>query len=146
MFCGNIPRCCFRNRDSSACGPTPENQPPWFQGPTHQVVILTRLRRFTRGENAPWPGKVLLIEPSPDVEVGHLGGANDSLHRLLLPEIVIVRMGDEIVPGGPLAVEITRIGLTQWAQLQIPIVSIVLLELECLVGLSVSIMAAYSKP
>src|ERR1039457_2334368 len=84
-------------------------------GTNREIVILTRLRRFTRGENPPWPGEVLLIEPTPDVEVGHLHRANRPLHRLLLPEIVIVWVRNKMVPGGPLAVEITGIGFVEGA-------------------------------
>src|SRR3984957_2351541 len=103
-------------------------------GTLHHVIVLARLRCFPRRENTPWPRKVLLIEPTPDVQVGHLHGANDALYRLSLPEIVIVGMRDKVVPGGPLAVEITRVGLAEGPQLEIPVVSIELLELESLVG------------
>src|SRR5262249_20565170 len=53
--------------------------------------------------------EVFLVPPPGDVERRHrhLGERRDQ--RLLLPELVVVRMRDVVVPGGNLSVQVLRV-------------------------------------
>src|SRR5581483_1580397 len=78
--------------------------------------------------------KILLVPPAGYVQIGHGGNAQVGVERLAAPEEVAIGMVNEIVPGGNLAFEIFLIGIGQRAETEIPLVSVVAVELEIGVG------------
>ena len=75
--------------------------------------------------------KIFLIPPTADTQRRHRHAFEIRLHRLLLPERIVVRMLGEIGPRWKcLVLQIARLHVRERAQREIPVVRVVLVEGE----------------
>ena len=51
-------------------------------------------------------------------------------HRLAFPERVVVGVGDEVVPGGDLLVQVLPVRVGQRPEVEVPVEGVVAIELE----------------
>jgi hypothetical protein len=101
-----------------------------------EIIQMLRVIPFQNLVNLHRPVEVFLIPPARDIQIRYRGLGQEKCHRLLLPESVVVRMSDEIVPGGQCAVEVVLVGVRKRAEPQIPLVGVEAVELEREIGLS----------
>src|ERR1700730_15667986 len=81
-------------------------------------------------ENLPWPPRIFLIPEASYVEVRDRRSVQLTNPRFFLPEIVVIRMCDAVVPIGNFVVQIFFIDVRERAKIQIPLESIVSLEFK----------------
>src|SRR5260370_27540459 len=79
--------------------------------------------------------KILRVPPAGDIQVRNLGRTDVAKKGLLLPELVVVGMVDEIVPGRYLVVEILLVDVRQHTEIQVPLVRVGAVEFKVRVGL-----------
>src|ERR1700674_514363 len=97
---------------------------------SHHEVRVIRIILSRMPEDLPRTPRIFLIPETGDVEVGNRRRVELIDSSLLLPERVVVRMCDEIVPEGNGSVEIAGIDVLDAPQSQIPRIRIVFVELE----------------
>ena len=91
-----------------------------------RIVLLERIVDANRTV------EVFLIPPAGDAERRHLHVVNRGDQRLPLPELVVIRMKDEIVPGRNLFVKILRVRVGKRTERQVPVERVVAIEGELL--------------
>ena len=100
---------------------------PWAGD--HQVrvlgIVLGRL-----AVDLPRAPRIFLIPEAGDVEVGHRGARDLRVPRLALVVRIVVRMRDDGVPRGNLSVQVLRVDVRHRAELQVPVVGVVDVEVE----------------
>src|SRR5262249_56897642 len=74
--------------------------------------------------------KVFLIPPSRDMHDRNRRLFELTNQRLLLPELIVIRMGHEVVPCRQLFVKVLFIRIRKRAESQIPLVGVVAVELK----------------
>src|SRR5262249_54506290 len=90
-------------------------------------LLVVRLQRLVNLDRAV---KVLLIPPSRDSEHRDVYLLQVSGHRLPSPELVVVGVIDEIVPGWNFAVQVFLVDGRERAQSQEPFVGVVSVKIE----------------
>ena len=100
----------------------------------HKVVQVIGVVPFKQLINFQRPVEILLVPPAAHIQIRHLGRADVWLERLFPPELVIVGMADEVVPGGQLAMEVAFIHVGERAQIQVPPIGVRAVELEIGIG------------
>src|SRR5690242_5684927 len=86
--------------------PIPSAMIPRTRNQIIQMVRVGFLEDFISFDR---PVEIFLVPPTGDVHDWHLGLLELITEGLLLPKQVIIRMIDEVIPGGQFAVEILRI-------------------------------------
>src|SRR5688500_12226838 len=100
----------------------------------HKEVLLLRIVAFEQFIDLDGAVEVFLVPPTGDVQCRDGYASEPRLKSLSFPERVVIRMTDEIVPGGKLAVEELRIGIRKWSKVQIPLVGVVAIDDVCGIG------------
>src|SRR5215471_20184089 len=93
-------------------------------GANNQEVLVGRLMFLEQLIDFHWSVKVLLIPPSCNIQCRNRDFVQPGRKCLPLPERIVVGMIDEVVPGRKLVVKILFICVRKRAQLQVPLVSI----------------------
>ena len=101
-------------------------------GPCHHEVGVVRVVFLRMVKDLPRPPRILLIPEARDVEVRDRRGVELPDPGLLAPEVVVVRVGDDVVPVGNGPVEVPGIDVRDRAEREIPGIGVV--DLECEVG------------
>src|SRR6185503_1512365 len=96
----------------------------------HQVVQFRGVVLLERAVDPDRAVEVFLVPPAGDAQRRHLYRSDLWNHRLPLPELVVVGMGDEVVPRRDLAVEVVRVDVGQRSEAQIPAEGVVGIEIE----------------
>ena len=86
------------------------------------------LRGMTK--DLPRSPRVFLIPKSRDVQVGDRRSVQLADPRFLLPESVVIRMGDDLRPERDRPVQVVGVDVREWAECQVPGVGVVRLERE----------------
>ena len=76
--------------------------------------------------------EIFLIPPSRHIERRHLHLVDVRNHRLALPELVVIRMRDKIVPRRNLSVKIPRVDAAERTEREVPAERVVAIERELL--------------
>src|SRR5262249_50569786 len=105
---------------------------PWADDKEILILPVMFFQQFIDLER---PVVILLIPPTSYVQRGNCDRFDVRLKGLLLPELVVIGMGDEIIPGRQLALEMLGVGVAQRAKPEIPIECVRPVELETEVGL-----------
>src|SRR5581483_6014777 len=92
--------------------------------PSLPLVPLHQLANFHP------PAPILLIPPARDVERRHGHAIQVRRERLLLPEPVVIRVRDEIIPRRQLPMEIFLVDVREGPEFQIPLEGVVPVELK----------------
>src|ERR1700693_1899060 len=92
-------------------------------GDNEVCVVRIVLLRVT--ENLPWSPGIFLVPEAGHVEVRNRRSVQLTDPRFFLPEVVVIRMRDAIVPVGNFAVKIFLIYVRERAKIEIPLESIV---------------------
>ena len=109
---------------------------PVVPRPDDESVQIARVVLLERVVDRQRAVEVLLVPPAGHVQRRYLDVPDVRDHRLPLPEVVVVRMLDEVVPGRNLSVEEEGVDVGERAQRQVPAVGVVPIEAELLELLS----------
>ena len=80
--------------------------------------------------DAHWAVEILLVPPAGDVQRRHLHAGQVRNHGLALPELVVIRVRDVVVPGGNLSVQVLRVHVRERTEAEIPVERVVAIEGE----------------
>src|SRR5688572_2693800 len=78
-----------------------------------EEVLFRRVVTFEQFVDLDWTVEVFLVPPTSDVQRRHRNSSEPRLEALPLPERVVVRMVDEVVPARQTAFEILRASIRQ---------------------------------
>src|SRR5262249_12496435 len=104
--------------------------------PDDQAVELPRIVPLESLVDREGTVEVLLVPPARDAQRRNEHVADVGDHRLPLPEFVVVRMFDEVVPRGDLSLKEECVDVGERAEGQVPAVGVVPVESELLQLLS----------
>ena len=119
-------------RDGPELVPRSAAPPAVIPGPDDEEVQVVRIVLLERRVDRERPVEVLLVPPSRHVERRDPDLAEVRHHRLPLPEGVVVRVRDEVVPRRDLPVEVLRVHVRERAEREVPVVGVVPREAELL--------------
>ncbi len=109
-------------------------------GTGNDEIRVLRIVLLGMTKNLPRSPGIFLIPESRDVQVGYGRGVELADPRFFLPEGVVIGMLDAGIPVRNRAVQIFRIDICKRTQVEIPLVSIVYLEIEVAVLVLVSLL------
>src|ERR1041385_4727309 len=95
----------------------------------HEVRVL-RVVLLGVAEDLPRSPGIFLVPEARDVQVRHRRRVQLADPRLLLPEVVVVRMSDDVIPIRNRAVEVPGVDVRERTEGQVPRVSVVRFERE----------------
>ncbi len=96
----------------------------------HHIVHVVGVFLLQRFVNFHGTVEIFLIPPAGNVKIWHFWSIQVRRHRLLLPELVVVGMRDEIVPGGYLFVPVILVEVGGRPERGVPLEGIVAVELK----------------
>src|SRR5215831_17615735 len=99
-------------------------------GTGHQMVHVVRVGLLQNLIRFDGSVEIFLIPPARDVHDGYGDLLELIDQRLLLPKLVVVRVGDEVIPGRYFAVKVFRVGVRKRSEPQVPLISIVSIKFE----------------
>jgi hypothetical protein len=94
---------------------------PWSYDKKVLVQLVVTFKEFINFEGSV---KVFLVPPTRDIQCRHGNFIEPWFESLSFPERVIVRMIYEVVPRWQLIVKVFPVCVREWAELEIPLVSI----------------------
>ena len=98
--------------------------------PGDDEVGVLRIVLLRVAENLPRTPGIFLVPESGNIEIGNGGGVKLAHPGFFFPEVVVVGMVDARIPVRNRSVKVLRVDVGERAEIEIPLVSVVSLEIE----------------